>query len=1067
MRKQGKQKFHPLSGLGRPILCPPDMGGRSLAFRLLGIGCRLLVIFFAAAGLAATLTSAIYLTVPLSAAISVAFLTVLALGAMSLHPWASAGGAALSVSIILVKLLSDPFGPAGYLQRLIGHGWNAVISRLYDKGYYNVLNWRLSVPAGGSEAMYVHEFVELFSAVIALLLVLSLLRRARVIPVAIVSLAVLVPVFTYNFPINNYATLLLIAGLCGAIILVAYDNRYRRRRAEERDEVDTMLFPDHRPPMPKEMDDRKKARYERREQKRQERIDRRLNTPFMTVEEELDDYFRTPGRKKKVKKEKTLSPSETERKRKAQQIRDVRRYDRVTRQSRCAMGGFAGAAMCLLAALLLLIPAVSVQGSFKIIESLDTRVDIYREYVSSILRGEGVAKDLYDYLQSIDDREPHSTLAEPLEFEEIILMEVTSQNNANAYLPSFIGLDYEEGAWQYFNDNQYVKWHATYGKEALPGEEVFRNFIALMIPDMKWDMDYTQKYQRRAQYGFAAAMYNFRRVQAISADPLLPRIYDAAFGTLEFRSWESADLPFASVFDGIATGSAYATPGLTYSAVAYAPDQTDPDSYLNRARLIAMYNASYAEILRYEDSKRAGKFTPDYSKTTASGYPNVAKNYIENMTRTERQELLAVFETANAYADFAYEMYLDGADSEIISQFAREVYTSTEGENGAIRDFSRAAERNSSDPVTYRQRHLLTMAIIDKLVVENTYTRTPEKQTDATLDGIENFLTVTHEGYCVQFASAAVLALRELGIPARFVEGYLASGFDLNTYDQASGRYKTLVRDSSAHAWLEVWYDGIGWVIYEATPVYYEDMYGEGSGPMGSTPDLPETPPVIIPPDEPVTPPDEPVTPPDEPVTPPDPPVIVPPVTGPAVSINWDAVVRISLISLGVAAVLGLIVWLLVRLALLAKRAEKKRQQLAEDIASDAEHVYAGEEVRAAAAQALIRQTLSLLSIYGTPPDPGELKDEYAHRLSFAYEEVLGYPLEYSGELQNAMAREHVSKTNIGALLEAVSAEEFGYGMSPKMMKRLAEFYLTMRRYDYKYVSRWRRFVLHYIKREL
>jgi hypothetical protein len=39
--------------------------------------------------------------------------------------------------------------------------------------------------------------------------------------------------------------------------------------------------------------------------------------------------------------------------------------------------------------------------------------------------------------------------------------------------------------------------------------------------------------------------------------------------------------------------------------------------------------------------------------------------------------------------------------------------------------------------------------------------------------------------------------------------------------------------------------------------------------------------------------------------------------------------------------------------------------------------------------------------------------------------------------------------------------------MSPKMMKRLAEFYLTMRDHDYKYVGRWRRWKLHYIKREL
>lgn len=1061
MKRKKKPRSLTIAESGNAILCPPDAAGRSLGIRLFGMACRLLVIFFATAGLAMTLTSAMYRDIPLSAVFGVAFLAVFVMGAMSLHPLAVLGGTVLSLGIVLIKLLTAPYGLTGHVHRLIGHGWNAIVTRLYDRGYYNVVDLRMSVPAGGSEALYVHEFVEVVTALIALILVLSLVRRARVIPVAVLSVLILVPIFTYNLAVNNYATLLLIAGLCGALIMVAYDRCYNRRRGYAKDETDTLLFPDHRPPMPEGMEDKRRARYERRDARRQARIDRRLNSAFMTVEEELDDYFKTPGRKKKIKKEKAVSPSEEQRKKREAEIRAVRHYDRITRQSRAAMGGFAGSAICLLAALLLLTPAVMVHGSFKTIDSIDNRVDIYREYVSSILRGEGVAKDLYDYLQSIDEREPHSTLAKPLEFEEIILMEVTSQSNANAYLPSFVGVDYEDGAWQYFNDNQYVTWHATYGKEALPGETVFRNFVSMMIPDMKWDVDYIKKYQSMSAYGFVVSMYNFDRYQPISADPLLPRIYDHAAGVLEYRSHESADLPFASVFDGIATGSPYEAAGLTYSAIAYTPVQINESAYVNRARLIAMYNGSYAEILRYEETKRLGKFTPDYSKTTMPGYPNIAEQYIKNMTKSERQELLATLEGASAYADFAYEMYLDGADSAVVSQFVQDVLAGAVDENGQPLDLSRAAERNSADAATYEQRHLLTMAIIDKLVTENTYTRTPEKATDDTLDGIDNFLSVTNEGYCVQFASAAVLALRELGIPARFVEGYLASNFDLNTYNQEDGRYYTYVRDSSAHAWVEVWYDGIGWVLYEATPTYYEDMYGENSGVSGSLPNNPGvTPPVITPPE--ITPPE--IDPPEI-----EPPVVVPPVVipGHTSNVDWELIIRVALISLGVAAVLGLAVWQIVRIAVLAKRAEQKRQKLARDIIEGAESVFENEQTRAAASQALVRQTMSLLSMYGTPPEVGELKDEYAHRLSFAYEEVLGYPMEYSGELQNAMTREHVSRTNIGALLEAVAAEEFGYGMSPKMMKRLAEFYLTMREHDFKYVSRWQRFKLHYIKREL
>ena len=142
MTNQKKQRKLPALLEGdRPILCPPDAAGRSLGIRLFGMSCRLLVIAFAAAGLAATVTSAVFLSVPHAAMIGLAFLAVFAMGAMSLHPIATAAGALLSVGVVLVKLLASPYGPIGYVQRLVGHGWNAILTRLYNRGYYNVVDY--------------------------------------------------------------------------------------------------------------------------------------------------------------------------------------------------------------------------------------------------------------------------------------------------------------------------------------------------------------------------------------------------------------------------------------------------------------------------------------------------------------------------------------------------------------------------------------------------------------------------------------------------------------------------------------------------------------------------------------------------------------------------------------------------------------------------------------------------------------------------------------------------------------------------------------------------------------
>lgn len=74
-----------------------------------------------------------------------------------------------------------------------------------------------------------------------------------------------------------------------------------------------------------------------------------------------------------------------------------------------------------------------------------------------------------------------------------------------------------------------------------------------------------------------------------------------------------------------------------------------------------------------------------------------------------------------------------------------------------------------------------------------------------------SFLFSSHRGYCQQFAGAMALLLRMGGVPAR-----VAVGFTPGQLDSATGRW--LVTDLDAHAWVEVWFPGYGWVTVEATP---------------------------------------------------------------------------------------------------------------------------------------------------------------------------------------------------------------------------------------------------------
>ena len=74
------------------------------------------------------------------------------------------------------------------------------------------------------------------------------------------------------------------------------------------------------------------------------------------------------------------------------------------------------------------------------------------------------------------------------------------------------------------------------------------------------------------------------------------------------------------------------------------------------------------------------------------------------------------------------------------------------------------------------------------------------------------FLETLKEGYCVHFATAAVLMLRALDIPARFTSGFVV------TVPQSEVGNAVVATDRNAHAWVEVYYEDAGWLYLEVTP---------------------------------------------------------------------------------------------------------------------------------------------------------------------------------------------------------------------------------------------------------
>ena len=108
---------------------------------------------------------------------------------------------------------------------------------------------------------------------------------------------------------------------------------------------------------------------------------------------------------------------------------------------------------------------------------------------------------------------------------------------------------------------------------------------------------------------------------------------------------------------------------------------------------------------------------------------------------------------------------------------------------------------------------------IEKELSSYTYTKSPGRLPDginSQEDFLDYFLLESEQGYCSYFATAFVLMARAEGIPARYVQGFCVP----ITTDK-----KMTVTANMAHAWPEVYLEGIGWLPFEPTPGYEELRY--------------------------------------------------------------------------------------------------------------------------------------------------------------------------------------------------------------------------------------------------
>lgn len=223
------------------------------------------------------------------------------------------------------------------------------------------------------------------------------------------------------------------------------------------------------------------------------------------------------------------------------------------------------------------------------------------------------------------------------------------------------------------------------------------------------------------------------------------------------------------------------------------------------------------EIAYHDGFRRVFRYEPD--KSLFDKLKNVARGNVE-------MESENLFQKKSSGKDY---------NSSVIEN-VRDTYTQIDDESKAVVQtvFESSKIETVNDIYDY-------IDYVKKVFSTNyRYTKAPGRIPEGE-DFAEYFLLESKEGYCTYFATGAVLAFRSAGIPARYVEGYavedsvIKEGRDVLETDYL---YRELTKnknpdrrinvkevdvlDSYAHAWAEVFIEGVGWIVVEVTPPMME-----------------------------------------------------------------------------------------------------------------------------------------------------------------------------------------------------------------------------------------------------
>ena len=533
---------------------------------------------------------------------------------------------------------------------------------------------------------------------------------------------------------------------------------------------------------------------------------------------------------KQAKNTAKLTKEEKKKKKEAEKAAEKERKKAAAADKSEFPGGFTAAVSLLLCLAILLPVYAAFNEPWKDIPSISKKMEYTREVVTAILTGQPIDPNFRGY----DPTNERDVTASKRKFEMEPLYQVNAGYEVPVYLRTWVGGDYENGAWKGISRsdrNSFLNFFPDFDGDSITG-----TVLGYLLPGAIYS-------SQTKQYGYYRTNVTVRRIEDSYTRSLpVPVRPLQTGGTPELTAIPGHQDALPSVspyYDGVFLTDLKESVGAAYTVTALLPAYDDSRFLASFTSLLDRLAVSREIIdvvssIGWDDS-----YLTPYVIENLKEYP-ILEAYLRD--EQSMKEITLFFEQLRSYESFVNSRYTEKSGSKTIRSAARSIAFNALAEIGqkpaSPAEAAETVARMAKDPRNFAFLHQIALDVAEYLANTCEYTLAPEPYHGTLTDPIEIFLEGNRQGYCVQYATAACMMLRELGIPTRYVEGYVTGKLRrAGTQEAGIGSYTRTVLDSDAHAWVEIYIPGFGWMDYETTESFTDAFYGTGGSGTTDDPD--------------------------------------------------------------------------------------------------------------------------------------------------------------------------------------------------------------------------------------